>query len=401
LLAVEAQARDTQRLIAQELNRIGEAARNDYQIARANEQDIAAKLEAARKADDAKNQALIELQDLQRNADAARTIYEQFLRARETIAGEASPGPGARVIAPATPPLSPSSPKTLLVLAIALFSGLFFGAGGAFARDLLAAGPRPVRHDGIETLGVIPRIVPAAGGGLFQRARAWATKTRAEEAATARQSMFLDEIDRRPFSNFSALARRLWGWLAPQDGGVAGRRRVWIVLVTSLSPGVGKTTLASNLARAAARAGARALLIEANPRNPQLWRMIEDEANPGLINVAGVDRVIYRTPDLGQGSLHFIPITPSETRLARRLKNRGSARFDGISGSFDVVVIDGPSAARPEDLRDLGATADRIVLAIRPDEHDEVEDFIADFDLSEHQNAAGIVTIVEDLSEAA
>jgi polysaccharide biosynthesis transport protein len=401
LLAIEAQARDTQSLITQELRRVAEATDNDYQIARTNEQDIAARLAEARQADDAKNKALAELGDLQRNADAARTIYEQFLRARETVNSEVAAGPSARVIAPAVPPLSASSPKKGLVLALALFVGVFFGSGGAFARDFLGggAGGRATEKDA-EVLAAIPRI--SSERGLIVRLKDWAMRPRrSEDAEQKDEDLFLDEVARRPGSIYSASIAKLWKAVAPQEA-AASRRRAWTILVVSLAPQVGKTTIAANLARFAGEQGLRALLIEANPANPQLSRLIAPGAEPSLIMVSGTERVIYEVPACRKGSLHLVPILPAEARIVRRLRTRPDAfRFPGIAGHFDVVVVDGPSAEDSQDLRDLAAAADRIALTVRPEERADVDAFIEDFEITSRQLQAGLLAIVQDHSEAA
>ena len=401
LIAIEAQASDTQRLIAQELRRIAEAASNDYQIARADEDEIARRLAASRKESDAKNEALIELRDLERNADAARTIYEQFLRARETVNDVASNGPRARVIAPAVPPLAPSSPKKALVLALALFTGAFFGTAGALVRDAMGGERKPAADEpGEEILAAVPRIAYRSQRSALGRVKSWAMRTRAEEMEAARKSLF-KEVTQHPASPFSASIAKLWEALAPEQWSL-DKRRVWTVLVTSITAGVGKTTIATNLARLAADRGARTLLIEANPRNPQLAHMIDPDAKPGLINVGGVERVIYELPCQGAGSLHFVPIMASEPRIVRRLSGRlGSARIDGIDGHFDFVVIDGPTSGDAAELRKLAATADRIALAVTAHERVNVNAFVEQFQISRDQVGPGMLAIVEDRPEAA
>ena len=74
--------------------------------------------------------------------------------------------------------------------------------------------------------------------------------------------------------------------------------------MTATSGASGKTTLAANLARVAARGGARTLLIEADPAHPKLAEMISEGAEPGLIEVWGAKRILYEfADDAGQGIL--------------------------------------------------------------------------------------------------
>ena len=216
----------------------------------------ASRLEAARKADNDKNQALLELGDLQRDADDARSLYEQFQRARERIVGEVAAAPSARVIAPATTPLAPSAPIAPLVMAIALFAGVFFGSAAALTTDALSArrepeapsgrakpspqrkppaappgatearspppiAPRPppvVAKAREGSAALVPIAVPSAveaEAGVLQRLKTWATRTREQQAAAAAPSALLDEVDHHPDSAFSGTIEEIWTALAP------------------------------------------------------------------------------------------------------------------------------------------------------------------------------------------
>ncbi len=57
------------------------------------------------------------------------------------------------------------------------------------------------------------------------------------------------------------------------------------LLIASAAPGDGKTTIARHLAGAAARVGARVLLLEADLRRPTLAQQLGAESGPGLADV--------------------------------------------------------------------------------------------------------------------
>ncbi|MBN2864022.1 MAG: CpsD/CapB family tyrosine-protein kinase, partial [Bacteroidales bacterium] len=66
------------------------------------------------------------------------------------------------------------------------------------------------------------------------------------------------------------------------------------ILVTSASPGEGKTTSVCNIAVAFAQAGNRTLLIDADMRKPRVHRIFNESASKGL-SLAITDIVNYKS----------------------------------------------------------------------------------------------------------
>src|SRR5207302_9256297 len=83
------------------------------------------------------NQAQIQLRELESNAQSFQAMYDNFLqRYMESVQQQSFPISEARVISAATRPLDKSYPKSLIVLAAGLFSGLMLSIGAAMAREL-------------------------------------------------------------------------------------------------------------------------------------------------------------------------------------------------------------------------------------------------------------------------
>jgi len=135
---IQAQARGLRRLINEEVNRIAEAARNEFERARASEDSLAASLDALKRGALTTNEALVALRELERDVQAGRAVYESFLvRARETGEQEGLDTRNVRVISPANLPLRRSWPPGNVTLTLcALFIGLLAGLGLAFWREL-------------------------------------------------------------------------------------------------------------------------------------------------------------------------------------------------------------------------------------------------------------------------
>ncbi len=84
------------------------------------------------------NQAQVQLHELRREAEANRTLYESYLaRYKETSAQESLEMPDSRIVTRASIPISPSFPKTTLIVGLALALGLGIGCSAAFLADYL------------------------------------------------------------------------------------------------------------------------------------------------------------------------------------------------------------------------------------------------------------------------
>jgi capsular exopolysaccharide synthesis family protein len=129
------------------------------------------------------------------------------------------------------------------------------------------------------------------------------------------------------------------------------------ILVTSSTPGEGKTTVSWNLACAAAAGGANVLLVEADLRHPNLSRHVGVTADkgPGLSEIlAGnldpseeVTRVPIapgaKGPAGEPAELDVIlsgPVPPNPTDLLE--SNRMRRLIQEAEKSYDLVVIDSP-----------------------------------------------------------
>ncbi len=126
MIAARSQVRDARRQIAEELERIVQAARIDYERAQATERSIVQRFSDLKKDTFQVNQASVQLRELEREAEASRAVYQAFLlRAREATELVNVDSTNARIISDASPASRSSSiPRKLILLA-----GLLAGAG--------------------------------------------------------------------------------------------------------------------------------------------------------------------------------------------------------------------------------------------------------------------------------
>ena len=130
----------------QEIKVLVERARNDLALARRNETSIASGLEQLKRRSLRNNEAQIKLRELQREADAARSLLESVLaRAKQSGQQEDLPAENFRVLTPAVAGYRVIYPPALILLGAGLGLGLLIGCLAAWISDRFD-GPEPRRR---------------------------------------------------------------------------------------------------------------------------------------------------------------------------------------------------------------------------------------------------------------
>jgi uncharacterized protein involved in exopolysaccharide biosynthesis len=139
IAAVESQLSNLQKLIAAELARIEQATRSEYEQAVTNEHQIADNVTRLRAETLATSEASIRLRELERDLEAARSIYATYLiRAQETREQASIDTTSARIISHALPPTERSWPLFGLILFGAVCAGLGLGTALALFVEYLS-----------------------------------------------------------------------------------------------------------------------------------------------------------------------------------------------------------------------------------------------------------------------
>jgi protein-tyrosine kinase len=140
------------------------------------------------------------------------------------------------------------------------------------------------------------------------------------------------------------------------------------MLVTSALPKEGKSFISANLAQVIVRQqGRRALLIDADIRNPQLHNLLGAEPGPGLTDYLQSETdefsIIQRGP---MENLFYIPAGAARGDSAELIANgRLKVLLSRLEVMFDWIILDSPPAALVSDASLLANYCDGILLVVR------------------------------------
>jgi len=375
VLNARAQLRETQKLINEEVQRILENTRQAYLVARSREDALQRSLDSLKKVSNESGTDQVRLRELQREADANRTLYTSFLtRYKETRAQESLELPDSRIVSRADIPISPSYPKAALIIALALVGGVSIGSAMAFVIDKLDRRIKSQRQaeeiTGVPTLAAMPLIGTRELASRAIRGRQELSRYDPDDVRLlppAMQPPLMRYVLDEPTSLFAESVRAVR--LALHRA--ARTDSVKTVVVTSSIDGEGKTTLATNLAVSLAVVGMRTILVEGDLRNPEMSRSLCPQASVGTIEVAsGRARfeqalLVDRTTGLA-----VLPSPPRQSTAVDSefiFSDAMTNMIEQLRRHFDYVVIDAPPLVPLVDARALAEIADRLVLAIRWD----------------------------------
>jgi capsular exopolysaccharide synthesis family protein len=144
-------------------------------------------------------------------------------------------------------------------------------------------------------------------------------------------------------------------------------RRYRSLLVTSASPGEGKTTTAANLAAAHAEQGKRTLLIDGDLRRPSVHRNFDLPSVVGLSN-ALLGEISWREAVIqpeAVPNLYILPAGPP-SRRASDLVGRGLTEvLEEAAAEYDLVMLDAPPLLGFAEPLQMATAVDGVVVVAR------------------------------------
>lgn len=137
-----------------------------------------------------------------------------------------------------------------------------------------------------------------------------------------------------------------------------------MIVISSVGPSEGKTTVSVNVAAALAENGAKVLLIDADLRHPSVAERLSLEGGAGLTHVlsgqATVKDVVQR---YWKPNLHILPAGPKPPNASMLLNSKTMTELlDAALQTYDYVIIDTSPMVVANDATVFGSKSDGIVL---------------------------------------
>lgn len=334
------QVDEVNRQIDAEMGRVGSTVKAEYSAAAAQENALASQIASLRSEAFTAEGSNIEYSILKRDVDTNRQLYDGLLqRFKEIGAASDVRSNNISMIDRALPGYR-FKPNLFQNLTRGLLLGALLGMLLAFLLEFLddtIKTPEDIEQKlRLALLGVVPKLGP---------------KQRVDEAAD------------NPQSAFSEAYRSVRAALQfATDHGIPKT-----LLITSASPGDGKSTTALVLARNFAQLGKRVLLVEADLRNPSLARTLGlTNRTIGLSNLlAGACNLSEATFDTDDPQLRVILAGPLPPNPAELLSGSKLVSMLTVAAEhYDQIVIDGPPVLGLADTPILSNAADGTLFVV-------------------------------------
>jgi capsular exopolysaccharide synthesis family protein len=346
IVNVRAELRDVRRQIASEINKIIGGLAQEAEAARVRERTLQTQLGELQNRAAHTNSAEVKLHELEREAQANRVLYENFLgRFKETAETEDMQQADARVIARADLPLDPSFPNKKLFVALAFLGSALFGVLLAIIIERL--------DNGFRTADQIEQITGISGLGMVPAV-----------AASHRLSSPLEEfLIKKPSSSFAESVRSVRTALLYSHVDKPPRA----VLITSAVPEEGKSSLAISLARSSAKAGQRVLLIDADMRRPRVHRILNGRNDATLADLFAGQKTAEEVLNVDEETgMHFICTRAGMPNPQDLLGSQHMRDFiRSVSQHYDLVVVDSPPVLAASDSVVLSRIVDATLFVVR------------------------------------
>ncbi len=326
----------------QEIRHIIKTVKNRYELANSNTRDLWELLDKTKKEAVNLNEKFIQYEILKREIENHQNLYNALTsKADEQSITEKAQNINVWVVEKAQLPEFPSKPNRKRNILLGIIMGLFGGVGMALFLEYLDNTVKT--PDDIEERYNIPVL---------------STISKSKDKDKDLYKLILDEPSSAIAESFKSLRASIM--LSSSDSPPK------TILVTSMAPKDGKTTIALNLAMAIAGSGSKVLIIDCDLRRPMLHQVFGLENKKGLstfiAGTSGIKIIREGLPEnLSLITSGPIPPNPSELMISKRLKDLVRALKD----KFDFVIFDTPPIISVSDTLIMSKIVDASLIVTR------------------------------------
>jgi len=290
---------------------------------------------------------LLTFEQLQRETEANRLLYEYFLsRLKEAAVQQGIQQPDARILSRATMPRGQASPRTSMVLAMSFILGAMLGAAIALFRELA--------NNSVRTAEELETVTGKVVSGQIPRAK------------LRRRKDLLDYLSKKPNSPFSEAIRNLRTSILLSNVDEPPK----VIMLTSSVPNEGKTTIALSLSENLCKIGKKVLLIEADIRRRTFNQYFDVNVETSLVEsvTAGGSGAIAVSDSMSVKGLDMVFGGKTAINAADFFSSdKFESYIERARAQYDYVIIDTPPVLVVPDARIIGRHSDAIVYCVHWD----------------------------------
>lgn len=357
LVEIQSQLASVNQQLAKELQNINTRAKNDYLLARQNEDALKAAFANQQEQAGQLNESTVKLQVLAQEASSIRQLYDGLygqLQQANVQAGIRATN--INIADPARAAYTPTRPNPPLYLAIGLAAGLLFGVSSAFIREHM--------DETVSTPLQVGASVHVPVLASIPYSKSLAPSRRADRKLGSGGHEETSPLILQPKSSIAESYRALRTSIGLSLAG----GQLHSLMVTSPMVGDGKTSVAYNTAIAFAHAGRNVLLVDADMRHPRLHELFGVSQSPGLSDVlstgASVESVVRH-----HSTVENLSLLPAGRETLMPAELLSSERFDDLLKSLEqkygLIIFDTPPTLLVTDASVLFGKVNATLAVVR------------------------------------